>query len=393
MICKNKILIKSNFKRKVLIYWLSFVRFSDMLRIKLIDRYILQKFIGIWLLAILAFLAIFHIVDVIEKIDWFLKYNLTFGQVLMFYRYQLPWFISIAIPMSVLLASVFTIGNLAKHNELTAIKSSSISMYRLSTPIILLGIFISIGSFFFEDFVVIPASRERIEIEQRLMHRHRKRSKTIFNYITFQESKNRNIVIKRFYLKENTGRTVTIQENEGNSLKRRIDARKMIWQEEPQEWLLVDYVVRDFDSTDTEKATPLLPDTSLVLNFSPDDIANLNRKPEEMRFMELKEFIDRMKFSGNDARKWEVNLHFKMAFPLTSLIVILFGLPLTAYKTRKNTSFGAGISLLVIFVYYGFIKFGQVLGFKGVLDPIPAAWLGNIIFLTVGSLMFYKIKQ
>ncbi len=361
--------------------------------IKLIDRYVLQKFLSIWLMAILAFLVIFHIVDVIEKIDWFLKYNLTFEQVLQFYKYQLPWFISIAIPMSVLLASVFTIGNLAKHNELTAIKSSAISMYRLSTPIIVLGVFISIGSFFFEDCVVIPASRARIEMERNLMHRHRKTSKTIFNNITFQESEQRNIVIKRFYLKENTGRTITIQENENNSLKRRIDARKMIWQPEQKNWLLIDFIIRDFEGTSGEIATSVRSDTVMALNFTPDDIANLNRKPEEMRFTELRQFISRMKFSGNDARKWEVNLHFKMAFPMTSLIVILFGLPLTAYKTRKNTSFGAGISLLVIFVYYGFIKFGQVLGFKGVLEPISAAWMGNVVFFTIGAFMFYKIKQ
>jgi len=364
-----------------------------MLKIKLIDRYVLKKFITLWVMSIMMFLAIFHIVDLIEKIDRFLKYKLTLEQISLYYLYQLPWYIDIAIPMSVLLASVFTIGNLAKHNELTAIKSSTISMYRLSAPIIVFGLFICVGTFFFEDYVMIPASRTRITMEKELMHRYRKNSKTVFNNITFQESQNRNIIIKRFYLKENSARTVTIQENENNSLVKRLDARRMNWLPEEEKWQLSDFIIRKFDKNSTETASSVMADTVLNLNFSPDDIAMLNRKPEEMRFGELKKFIERMKFSGNDSKKWEVNLYFKLAFPMTSLIVILFGLPLTAYKTRKNTSFGAGVSLLVIFVYYGFIKFGQVLGFKGFLPPFTAAWLGNMVFLTAGIFMFYKIKQ
>ena len=358
-----------------------------MIEMKIIDRYVLRKFLSLWILSILAFLTIFHIVDVIEKIDLFLKYNLTLKQVLLFYYYQFPWFLNITIPMSVLLASVFTIGNLAKHNELTAIKSSSISMYRLSAPIIIFGIF------FFEDLVVIPATRERMNMQNTLMHKYRKRSKTVFDNITFQESPNRNIVIKRFYLKENTGNTITIQENRNNKLVRRLDAKKMVWQEETKDWLVMDFIIRDFEGKTTEKASLLKSDTIMKLDFHPDDIANTVLKPEEMNYAELKNFINRLKYSGNDSKKWEVNLYYKTAFSMTSLIVILFGLPLTAYKIRKGTSFGAGLSLLVIFFYYGFITFGKALGIKGILPPFTSAWMANYFFLSIGLFMFYKIKQ
>ncbi|MBN2280924.1 MAG: LptF/LptG family permease [Candidatus Marinimicrobia bacterium] len=364
-----------------------------MLGIKLIDRYILRKFMTLWVLSILAFLTIFHVVDVIEKIDNFLKYNLTLNQVLLYYWYQLPWFVNIIVPMAVLLASVFTIGNLAKHNELTAIKSSSISMYRLSAPVLVFGLLISLGNFFFEDLVVIPATREKINMENMLMHKFKNRSKTVFDNITFQESPEKNIVIKRFYLKENTGNTVTIQESRNNKLVTRLDAKKMIWQPETKDWLLIDFILRDFDGKTTEKASDILPDTVMALDFHPDDIANTVLKPEEMSYTELKKFIERLKFSGNDAKKWEVNLYYKTAFSMTSLIVVLFGLPLTAYKMRKNTSFGAGVSLLVIFLYYGFITFGKALGIKGILPPFTAAWLANYFFLSLGLFMFYKIKQ
>ena len=364
-----------------------------MLRIKLIDRYILRKFISVWCLSIVMFLSIFHIVDVIEKIDKFLKYNLSLKQVLTIYYYQLPWFIDMTIPMSVLLASVFTIGNLAKHNELTAIKSSSISMYRLSAPIIITGIIICVSTFFFEDMVMIPANVVKFDLENEWMRKHRKYNKSVFDNITFQESKDCNIVIKRFYLNENMGRTITIQRNHKNSLEQRIDAKKMIWLDEQKKWELRYLVIRRFDEQSNEIASEMISDTLLYLDFEPSDISMLNRKPEEMQYGELKKFIGRMKASGNDTKKLEVNLYFKTAFPMTCLIVILIGFPITAFKTRKNTSFGAGVSLVIIFFYYGFIKFGQVLGFNGSLPPLYAAWLGNFVFMTLGSLLFYNIKQ
>ncbi|MBU0711693.1 LptF/LptG family permease, partial [bacterium] len=115
--------------------------------------------------------------------------------------------------------------------------------------------------------------------------------------------------------------------------------------------------------------------------------------PESMRYRELADFITRLEESGNDPRKWKVNLYYKIAFPFTNFIVILFGLPLAAVKERKGVSFGAGMSLLVIFIYYGFIKFGQVMGYKGLLSPMLSVWIGNLVFLAGGAYLLYKIRQ
>jgi len=125
----------------------------------------------------------------------------------------------------------------------------------------------------------------------------------------------------------------------------------------------------------------------------PEDIVKTDLNPETMRYQELAYFIRRLNESGNDARKWEVNRHFKLAFPFTNLIVILFGVPLAAMKQRKGITFGAGMSLLVIFIYYGFTKFGQVLGYKGILSPLWSVWLGNIVFFIAGAYLLYKIRQ
>lgn len=364
-----------------------------MLPIKIIDRYVIRKFLVLFLLALVSFLIIFHIVDVIEKIDKFLKNEMPLSSVLLYYYYQLPFFIDIAIPMSLLLASVFTIGTLGKNNELGAMKSSGISLYRLATPLLILGVGFSIASYFFEDVIVIPASRKRIEIEQSELRRHRSSHRNTYTNVMYQDSPNCNIVIGKYTTKSRSGKTITVQYSRDNILLRRIDARLMRWIPEQQQWQLLDFKIRRFDTTGNEIVSQTVSDSLFHFNLHPEDIIQTGLDPESMRYSELATFIGRLQQSGNDPKKWEVNLHYKIAFPFTNFIVILFGIPLAAVKERKGISFGAGVSLLIIFVYYGFIKFGQVLGYKGILSPLLSVWLANIIFLIAGGYLLYKIRQ
>ena len=364
-----------------------------MIEVKLLDRYVLRKFFLLFILSLLAFLAIFNIVDLIEKMDKFLKAQMHGRLIATFYLYQLPYYVDIAIPMALLLASVFTIGTLSKHNELAALKSSGISLYRLSIPLLFTGLLFSIGSFFFQDSVVIPTSRIRAEIEQNNLKRSRNFTKTIFTNIMHQDSPTCNIVISVFNVKDNTASSVTIQDIENHILKRRIDVRKMVWIPEEKKWRLFDFKIRSFDEKGNELVSAIFTDSLMEFHLRPDDIVKAGLNPETMRYSELTYFIQRLRESGNDPRKWEVNRHFKFAFPFTNLIVILFGLPLAAMKQQKGISFGAGMSLLIIFIYYGFVKFGQVLGYKGIVTPMLSVWLGNIVFLIIGGYLLYKIKQ
>jgi len=361
--------------------------------VKLIDRYVLKKFLSIFILSLLAFLVIFNIVDLIEKLDKFLKNQMSVSLIARFYLYQLPYYLNVALPESLLLAAVFTIGLLAKHNELAAIKSSGISLYRVSIPLLLTGILLSIGAYFFDDYVVIPATRQRIEIEFNNMHRRKYAEKTVFTNVMFQDSPTCNIVISVFTTRNYTANSVTIQYNEHQKLQCRIDARKMVWVADSSAWRLSDYKIRTFNESGTENVHPTGRDTLIVLNLHPEDIIKTDLDPETMTYRELAYFIRRLRESGNETRKWEVNRHFKLAFPFTNFIVILFGIPLAAVKPRKGIAFGAGMSLLVIFIYYGFIKFGQVLGYKGILSPLISVWLGNLLFLIAGAYLLYKIRQ
>ena len=88
-----------------------------------------------------------------------------------------------------------------------------------------------------------------------------------------------------------------------------------------------------------------------------------------------------------------IPIFFKISFAFTNLIVVLFGLPLVVIKPRGGLTFGAGMSFLVIFFYYAFIKFGQSLGFKGILEPMISAWIGNVVFSIGGLLLLFLTRK
>ena len=100
----------------------------------------------------------------------------------------------------------------------------------------------------------------------------------------------------------------------------------------------------------------------------------------------------KLKQNGIVTLKWEVTRYLKISFAFTNFIVILCGIPLVVIKEKSGLSFGAGASVFVIFGYYAFIKFGQSLGFKGVITPLLSAWIGNLVFLAAGILLFWRAK-
>ena len=134
---------------------------------KRLDLYIIRQFLTVLSISILGFTCIFLVVDLIENLDRFIDNTVPWKVILKYYVFTVPWFFNIALPMAMLIATVFSIGILVKRNEWTAMKSSGISLYRIAIPLVIIGIIISYGSFEFENKVVSRGNEVRSEIEQK----------------------------------------------------------------------------------------------------------------------------------------------------------------------------------------------------------------------------------
>ena len=359
-----------------------------------LDRYLLKQFFSILGLCILGFVSIFLVVDLIENLDRFVDNGVPGRIILNYYLYSIPWFISIALPMSMLISTVFGVGMLVKRNEWTAMKSSGISLYRLSAPLLFTGLLISSLSFILDNQLVSWGNEKRYTIDRdyvkkKSRHKIKKTLKNIF----IQKNKTIHIGMEKYNIKDMSGNVLTWVDLGPDIIKQRIDAKKITYLNDSRKWKISNYSIRNFKDGIETNVFFSKKDTIINLSFTPEDINKQARSPDELDYYELTSRISELKNNGVKTVRWEVTRYLKVSFALTNFIVVLCGIPLVVFREKNSLSFGIGMSVFVIFGYYAFIKFGQSMGFKGQLTPIVSAWLGNIVFFIGGAILLIRARK
>jgi lipopolysaccharide export system permease protein len=358
--------------------------------VTILDRYLAKKFLFNLLFATFAFVIIFLVVDLIENLDKFIDRQIKFPKIVIYYLYYIPNIISLTLPVAMLLACLFALGNMSQHNEIVSQKSAGISLYRIFLPLFVLGFFISIFAGLFNEILVPISNQRRLDMYRYEIKKHPRNRGSKRNNISLQDLKNRKVTIAFFNGKSNEALNVSFQYFDGPRLVRRIDVKKMVWTGE--NWMLHRAIERNIqDSIEVAKSHQIL-----ILDdvrFKPESLLELQKQPEEMSFLELKKFIADMRKIGAEVRKWIVELHLKISYPFANFIIILFGAPIAAQKRRSGTAVGVGISLLVCFIYFLLIRTGQVMGHQGAMSPWVGAWFGNIIFGVAGIYTLLRSRK
>jgi len=374
---------------------------------RIISTYVLKEFISFLWYIILAFIVVFVLVDLVENIDRFIDRDVHYNLIFLYYLFYLPYIVVLTLPVSMLLATMFSLGRLVGDNEITAMKASGISLYRILSPLYVFSIFICLFVMGFSEVVVPRTNIYRDDI------------KNFGNDFRFSFSQNREmdrnhvfltnddgrIIYARSYKSRNrTARNVIILEprykytstgsNAPDSavvgIKSRIDARFMTYSKGV--WNLYDAIVRHFDGDgEPYAAFKFLP--APFITRKPADFARIEMKPEEMNYLQLRRYIGEVRAKGGDASEWLVDLNLKISFPLVSFVIVFFGAPMTAGTTSRGKTASFGIALAISFVYYALINACQVLGRNGTLQPVLAAWAPNGVSLAVGLLMLARARK
>ncbi len=335
-----------------------------------------------------------------EKLDDFIDANVQSKIIAEYYISSIPEIIKLMIPVAVLLAALFVTGRLSSQNELAAIKSSGVSLYRLMIPFLTVTLIICAISIYLNGWAVPYANQNKFYIERTHLNRMSSTSAVRYN-ILFQEGKRRIVSINYYDIQEKNARQVSIQdfdEYDMTILRRRFDAFQMQWKQTNDElknkgsWILINGTVRNFkDTTQSLFNFDSLKIGKLAL--TPEDIEKKQRTPDEMDYTDLKEFIENQKKAGQDVSRWLVEYHFKLAFPFASIIMILFGVPFATNRPRTGAALGFGIATSVTFIYLGFMKASQVFGYNGDLNPLFTAWLANLIFFFAGIANLIRVQK
>jgi lipopolysaccharide export system permease protein len=341
--------------------------------------------------ALLAFILVVVIVDVIENVDKFIDNKAPVGLVVYYYILYLPFIIVLVLPVAVLLSTMFTIGSLARYHELTVMKASGLSLYRLSVPLLLAGFVISLMMIVFSDGVMVPAEAKR-DIVKSSQIEHRTDAEGLLLTNVIKPGRQDWVVFARTYNeKTNTGQYALIQKIENNQLKISIRANSMVWADSG--WILNGASKRVFEG---EKEIQFSKYDTLFAGFlsqTPQTMSHKLKKPRDTRFFELLDLIKLKKIMGQDTARDEVELYLKFSFPFINFIIIIMGIPLAANPRRSGGSVGLGLSVIISFLYFVILRAGQSFGYTHELPPLLSVWIGNIIFFVIGMIMFLKARK
>lgn len=357
-----------------------------------IDKYITKQFIQTILFGLLAFLLVFVIIDMMENLDDFIDQNVSSDIIVQYYIVFIPEILRLMLPVAVLLAALFTVGKMETLNELTAIKTAGVSLYRYMMPFLLTALIISLFAIYFGGYVVPMANTHKVFIEQKYM---KKDLITTGNNIFFQDSETRIVTISYYDVSDDVANRVSIQEFSDTNITQmieRFDLDKMRFDSSSSSWLLLNGLRRTFsDSSETFETFASYPLN--YLNFQPNDVIMKQRKPVEMTLDQLDEFAKNLKRAGNDPTRILIEYHSRIAFAFTSFVVVLFGLPFSVNKRRGGLAIQFGVSILITFVYLVFLKIVEAFGKNGVLDPFLTAWFANFLFLAAALYYIFRANK
>jgi lipopolysaccharide export system permease protein len=354
------------------------------------DRYLLKQFLRVLFFSALAFTAIYIVVDVFEQIDNFIDHQASYRTILLYYFYSVPFILSYITPVSLLLAAVFSMGILSRRNELTAFIASGVSLVRLSGSILLATLFISLVSLVFNDLVVTKSNRMMEDIKLYEIE-GRKRSDPLLKENLYYLGENGFVYLARRYNhRTETLYDVVVQQFNENTLVRRIDAKRCFWRVD--KWVFYQGFDRTFK--DGQEHVIEFHELSLpALAEKPEDLSKEIIDQENMNFIELRDYIDKLAKSGGNVDQYLVDLYFKLSFPFAGWIFVLLGVAFASGKRKPSMATGFGLTLAVSFIYYGILRVGQTLGHNGVVPPLLAAELGNVIFLVIGTFSLLRANR
>lgn len=355
----------------------------------IVSRYIAGTWLRLLLLCQGGFLAVYLILDFMEKFGRFIRAGASLGTILQFFLFKIPEMVGQTMPFAVLMATLLTLGMFSRSSELTALRSCGLSIPRIVTPLLWLGLLCS-GLLLLNAELLVPGSYQKMEHVEKVLIKKQSRN-TFFrlNNIWYR-SNNLILQAKVFDPQAVVLKGVTIWEL-SNSMEpqQRIDADRAVYG--PQGWVLEKARVRSFSG---QAGVRMLTSLPVALTLKVDDLRLLDNNADNFSFRKLRSYAKSLQNGGYDASRYLTMMHAKLASPFGALVMVVLGIPF-ALKTGRTAGVakGVGIGVALGFVYFIVNAAVQSYGRSGVLPPLVAAWGANLIFILSGIWLAMTVKQ
>jgi lipopolysaccharide export system permease protein len=364
-----------------------------------LDRYLLGEWLRVFLVTLIGFPILVIVIDLTDKLDQYLSRGVSRGAVALSYVFDLPEKMFLVLPVAVLFATVFTVGALGRHSELTAAKASGISFHRLVRPLFVAAGAALIAGLLLGEIAPVATSR-RLEM---LGEKAIRSTTSRFNFV-YRADRGWVYAIRSLELRMGEMTDVLLErEGTGPAYPTIIlAAQRAVYADTGKaaraaldgtaRWTLHRGTLRYLAGSQPGGEVAFEFDSlrSRTLRERPMDLLAEPKSPDEMRYAELRRYIEALTRSGSNAKKLQVELALKIAIPFICLFITLFGAPLAISTPKSGAAWGVAASLATTFIVLLMFQLAKAIGSGGVLPPLLAAWAPNIL---VGVAAVYLLRK
>ena len=367
----------------------SHVGWGRFLGLKILDIFILKKFLGTYFFATILILAIISMFDITEKLDAFL--NAPLKETLFDYFLSfLPYFANQLAPLFTFISVIFFTTKLAGNSEIIAILSSGVSFNRLMRPYMIGAAVIAALTFALSNYLIPPTNIKRIDYTNKYV-----KNKKVTTGLDVQLMASPGVVvyIGRFENSTKTGYRFSIDKFEGKKLVSRLTALTVNYDSTRQyHWTVNDYMIRNLDGMSEKIKSGDKLDT--VIPIEPQDFIISKNDWETMTTPQLTDYIEKQKQRGMaNIKAFEIERERRIASTSAAVILTLIGLSLSAKKVKGGMGINIGIGLVLSFSYILFSTVTSQFAISGATSPWLAMEIPNFVYLAIGLFLYWRARK
>jgi LPS export ABC transporter permease LptF/LPS export ABC transporter permease LptG len=360
---------------------------------QILDLYILRQGAFYFLILLVTFTGIYAIFDFFQLLGDIVRNHVPVRVVFDYYRFLTPQIVYLMLPMSVLVATLVNFGLLTKTNQITAIKSAGISVYRASLPVLVMGGILSVGMYILGDYYLPQTNQRQDALRNRIKGKPPQtfyrpdrqwifgQANRIYNHRFFDPDRNVFADLSVFEFNPQTFR-----------LTRRIYASRAFWEPPIHGWVLENGWVRNLDGDRVTSYMPFSVAKFDELTEGPTYFKKEVKPSAQMSAWELRRYINELAQSGFDVVRLSVQLYRKFSYPLIAFVVTLIAIPFSFTMGRKGAISGIALSIAIAIVYWSASSLFEAMGNLHELPPLVAAWSPDVLFGLGGVYLLLRVR-
>ena len=362
---------------------------------KIIDWYILKRFLVTFLFTLLILIPIAIAIDVSEKIDNFLEHpNLGLNEILTdYYINFIIYYTNTFMPLALFIAVILFTSKLSNNTEIIAITNAKVSFTRFLYPYFLGATLITFLSLAMNHFVVPNSSKVRKAFEKKYIKSSKQKNELKYvSDFSLQLTDSTYIFIRNFNIENNVGYDFNSETYNGLELKSKLSADNIKFNDADSTFTLNRWrkrlVYNDRDSIFSGNKL----DT--IFNFTPRDLIYKSAFAQEMPSNELVAFINISKKRGvKNLNAYLVELYKRTSLPIASYILTIIAVALAFRKRRGGTGVNLAVGVGIMFLYIFFMKVGEVLGSVAGVNSLSYVWIPNILFGSIAIYLYFHARK